>query len=367
MKKMILLCILFFGVMSNTAVLHAVTTEDYEVSNFYKYLQEVTPEWNKTKLKPCNILHGINDEEIGRLYRVYTKGKQQRGYIVYDYNKGVIEAAWEGTDNALSIKGNVYYISPGQFMSKSKFDEYIVKEKPHEKGMTFGYVGNITSVSSNNTFSYQILNLSLNTSMIPSLSGNVTTTTTYSSIKKVINNVPDYKWREGCTPTSLANVIAYFDNLWHNTLADEDGSSNFSYTQDSTTISNSLIDEIASYLDTNSSGGTTQPGLVYGWEEYLDDYSHSTYEVYFGSFYPLGTISTSNHNDYQTLISNGNPVVINIYNHDVYSNHSVTGVGYLLGYPSVSGAIVHDNWSSTSREIFLSYTEIHDYYFMYNV
>lgn len=334
--------------------------------DFFESMKEVTPEWYDSHLDKGVMLYDFEDEHIGWLYRP-CEGSKQTGYIVYIYGIGVIEAAWEGSDDALRIEGKVYYALPGGFFTEDERNEKL--QDIAKEDTVYGYKYRITNYNPvDSTISYYSYNWSLDSSKHPSLGLNVTSQGSSYGIRKIINRVPDYTGRKGCAPTALATVIAYFDNEWHESLSSHDGVMDFSWNYAVTTDSNELIDELAIYLNTDSSGGTNIFTIPMDWEDYLDDHNHGTYEVLMAAFsndsiwWP--EVNTS---DYQTLISRGNPVLISVLDYEGQGGHAVTGVGYVNAYPNVQGAIVHDNWSSTPREIFIDYKVLRDYYYMYNV
>ncbi|MCF7926433.1 MAG: hypothetical protein K9L74_02485 [Candidatus Izimaplasma sp.] len=364
MKKLglfFMLCIIF--VSFSTMEVYANGPEYNEVEQFFISMSSVTPEWENAKIKKGDDIYGYGDVKIGYIYRVFN-GQSQQGYILYLDNKGIIEATWEGTDLANEINGKVYYIFPGQYVSKKDFDELYVPEIESDKYYTYGTVARITADNGDDTFSYSTLSTTISQTYHPNLSSNVTVTSSYYSTRKTIDDVPDYTWRKGCTPTALANVIAYFDNEWHNSISPYDGPYNYPVNSENN-YSYNLIDNLALYLNTKTDGGTSQPDLSLGWEDWLDDYNHSTYHILVGSFNSGGLTGVTNTFDYQTLISRGNPVVINVYGHATYYEHSLTGIGYVNAY-GVAGVIAYDNAASTPREIFLNYSELDDYYFMYS-
>lgn len=367
MKKAIIV-LLFILVSFSYISVQAKDYRDIEVQKFVEQIKPGIPEWFDVKVKKGDKLYGINNHQIGYLYRLFD-GKQQNGYILYLDGYGIAEATWEGTDKAIDIVGSVYYIIPGQFVSKEEFENYEPTVSTIKNEMVFaGVVYDIWDVDRvARTYEYnELSNFTLNISNIPNLVSNVDVLSLNYYLKTTIKDVPDYTWREGCVPTSVANMVAYFDNnVWDN-LTPFDDSDSYSYTSSGNTASNNLIDDLADRF------GTVSPNtdILYMGEQLevlFDEADLSDYEIYFGVFddtHIPNPFGEENISDYELLIERGNPVAISLYAHPTYSNHTVTGIGYIASL-DFYGVIVHDNYSLTPKQIYISYDLVDYYQFIY--
>jgi hypothetical protein len=354
----------------------AKSSADELVNEFVESVSELVDTWTNPKIIKGDFLYGIDDKKVGYMYRVF-EDNEQRGYVLFLDSVGIAEATWEGTDSAVNIQGKVYYATPGLFMSKSEFAEYQENQidyillSENMLGSTVYHVTNGTTGAMDT-----ISNFSFSYSNVPNLASNVLSIGYTYSIRKTVQNVPDYNWYEGCAPTSGGMLVAYYDNEIWDTLSDYDGTNDYplsyewvdrwllsDYARNYDEVDD-LISELASstYFNTNSSGGTTIAQMNVGLEDYFADNGLSTYAVYLGDF-------DTNWSDYQSIISSGNVTLISILGHPVYGNHAVLGMGYLLAAPSTSGAIVHDTWPTEEgypKEIFISYDLLTYYSFIYN-
>lgn len=377
MKRKLLLFV-FMILCSTIFVVNvsAKSSADELVNEFVESVSELVDTWTNPKIIKGDFLYGIDDKKVGYMYRVF-EDNEQRGYVLFLDSVGIAEATWEGTDSAVNIQGKVYYATPGLFMSKSEFAEYQENQidyillSENMLGSTVYHVTNGTTGAMDT-----ISNFSFSYSNVPNLASNVLSIGYTYSIRKTVQNVPDYNWYEGCAPTSGGMLVAYYDNEIWDTLSDYDGTNDYplsyewvdrwllsDYARNYDEVDD-LISELASstYFNTNSSGGTTIAQMNVGLEDYFADNGLSTYAVYLGDF-------DTNWSDYQSIISSGNVTLISILGHPVYGNHAVLGMGYLLAAPSTSGAIVHDTWPTEEgypKEIFISYDLLTYYSFIYN-
>ena len=133
----------------------------------------------------------------------------------------------------------------------------------------------------------------------------------------VIDGVSSYQWSYGCSPTSAAQVLSYWDRNGFSGLFDASG-------LDVNLTANVYgeIGEIADWMNTNSSGGTYLSRINYGIEQYT---------LSKGYEFDAMTIGNSLHWDrFTEQIDLGRPLFMNVNSSTSYAriNHSITGIGY---------------------------------------
>jgi len=396
MRKLIIIALvsLFF---TSVGVVSAASVEYNEIKTFFEEYSHVEETWSEGKLKRGDDIYGPNSEKIGYMYRIFNKNVQQ-GYILYLDELGIVEAVFEGKDLASDITGKVYYILPGRFLSKIDYydivDKSIYEQIDLYHEVDYNDYNNPPGESSgwastgdpyfpeDVTFTNEWF--TINTSSVPNVSENLDGESTSFSSKSYLNNVPDYhNWSVGpiyggCGPTAAAMMIAYYDNEEYDYLTDIDGTQYgqdfpLTHTQVNNTVDD-LIIEMSDYLGNcrDADGNNTIPHnqcqgvgpgpFSAGMTNYLDAGYWDDYDVVIGRF-DVG------YTDYKNLINLGNPAVIYIENHPFYSAgdgaHYVLGTGYYTAMQSLPGAIVYDDWSTTPKEIFLSFNVLKYYYFLY--
>lgn len=209
--------------------------------------------------------------------------------------------------------------------------------------------------------------------------------------KRVINNVPDYhNWsygpiNNGCIPSSMANLIAYYDNeQWNNlsTLEGTDWQHPYSgywikyyfpmnHSDDKSLVDDLIIDlamESGNCIDL-SDGSTLPYSNCHGVTEYetvialnniLDDANIDAFSMF--------DDVASNINDITNIISRGHPIILIAENYQGQTGrHAVTGVGYVTYNSNVLGFLVHDDWNSTGKEIYLSTTAISNFITIFEI
>ncbi|VVB91176.1 Peptidase_C39 like family protein [uncultured archaeon] len=143
-----------------------------------------------------------------------------------------------------------------------------------------------------------------------------------------VSGVPYYLWYRGCSPTAAGMVLGY----WHDTRG---------YT--SLPTGNTLIDELANAMGTDSNGATYPWDIAGGITTVTANhgYSFSSSNYYTEAIgWPV----------YKSEIGNSRPMVISIWidNGGPYDDHSVTGVGYSDSTsPEQHLALVHDTWDQS--------------------
>lgn len=145
---------------------------------------------------------------------------------------------------------------------------------------------------------------------------------TSSLTAHILSGVPDYRWRNGCAPTSSAMVLKF---LYASDLKN--------------TSSSSLIDELADAMDTDSNGSTSTSKVYKGINKVLSSYDID------------GTAKRYEDPSFSKAVSEINknrPFVLHVYNNKQalgsyssgFGNHSMACIGYTKS--SGSYLVVHD-------------------------
>lgn len=374
----------------------AASVEFKEIQTFFEEYSEVEQSWSEGKLKRGESLYGPDDEKIGYMYRIFNNNLQQ-GYILHLDGFGIVEATFEGEDLASNINGKVYYLLPGRFLSKSDYydiinnsaseqDEFDTEEDdiyPVSRSVVSTGIS-VTGNPLTNTVTIENYDYTINTSHVMDLSSNYSSYSTSTSAKFYIENTPDYHnysygpISNGCLPTSAAMLIAYYDNEMYNTFTDIEGpfAAQFPLDHaDDPDLVDELIIEMSDYTGNCAHYPTgeiiyphfichmvTGNQTIAGITNFLDDANHDEWVAIADQF-------DTSVGQYQQLINLGNPSIIIIENHPIYNpggiGHAVLGMGHYAAYMSQPGIIVHDDLSSTSKEIWLSYSVAEWFIFLY--
>ena len=159
------------------------------------------------------------------------------------------------------------------------------------------------------------------------LSGDFVPETVSTKSGNMIYGVPNYDWYIGCTPTSSAMVLGYWQGH---------GYSDFPLGED-------LIEELASEMGTYNwpAGGTWPWDMDDGIEAVCENYDYD--DISSSNDYTLSWTETKNE------INNGRPFVLSMTlggaalgNSQSYGQHSVACIGYLDG--TYDYVILHDTW-----------------------
>jgi hypothetical protein len=397
MKRIFVLLLLTF-VMSMPEMVSAKDYEFSEIETFFHEYSRIESNWSNGKLKRGEDLYGMDDEKIGYMYRVYTIDVQQ-GYILYLDEFGIVEAAFEGEDSARNIDGKVYYILPSRFLSKKEYyqmlDDNEVDSQDvwnlHNNEDIINIFGGGTGLSVTGdpydpeNLIFSNVNYTINTSHVINLTSNYASYSTSMSGKYYVDGVPDYNnfpdspINNGCGPTAAAMMIAYYDNEKYNGFTEIEGICWWQKFPDIHSDDDDLVDELIvemsdylgncsdasgnNTLEHNQCHGVSTAQLAAGLENFLDDEGYDEWNTVVNSF-------DVDRAGYQRLISTGNPSVIFINDHPTYApgdaGHFVLGMGHYAAYMSQPGVIIYDNWSTTGREIYLSYDVVALYTFLYN-
>ena len=163
-----------------------------------------------------------------------------------------------------------------------------------------------------------------------------------------ISGVPDYKWRKGCTPTSLAMSIKY----------------RFGSSVDS---QNTLIDRLANACGTASKGHTLTSEIQTGVLSYLSSKNITpsfcrAYSVLAVSDIPIHGATSNPLSAYQSYINSDVPVIIlmdgakgtSTAYPNGFGEHSVCGTGYYVG---AAGQFVIVHTTQCEGDVYVAYSE----------
>lgn len=396
MKKFFTVTLMLIFLTSLTVV-SATDKELNEVETFFKEYSEFESSWQGAKLVKGERVFGLEDKEIGNIYRVYND-KSQQGYVLYVESFGIVEATFKGIDTAKNQKSDVYYILPGRFMSRDDYykqidtshndDALIIENKFLSSSKSTYYVGIFASGNAlTNTISIDdSYNYIINTNHAMNLSSNSVISTTTAGTEAYINNVPDYHnypygpVGKGCYPTSAAMLLAYYDNEADNSFVTTDPANiDFPINHSSfKTMVDGLIIDLAELMGNCSDYNTGQNiytgnnchsislgQSMVGLTHYLDNGNHDEYVAIADKFY-------NNFPQYQQLINLGNPAIIRVNNSPLYGvvpsgdlGHAVLGVGYYATINTDAGVLIHDNWESTNKVIWLNIDAVQWFEFIY--
>ncbi|MEC3263229.1 S-layer homology domain-containing protein [Bacillus thuringiensis] len=293
------------------------------------------PQWEGAQFRETKILHDFNGSVRGYLFQVKKENKDF-GYIIVngtDTGSSILESTREGSNPYKDVsESEAIYSGPIQYAKKAdgKFIDILRDEV----------------ISKNDA---ENINQELNEKKV------TTATSENTYVEKKINNVPDYTWYKGYTPTATANVVSYWaKNGFPNLLQSYEGS-------------NQLIENLAKDMGTiqgnrspegKVSGGQTEMSkIVPGLNKY---WNYRGYNV-------TGELNDKpSYEKYKKEINAGRPIIVNTLNHFLYKDHSITGIGFEEMYmpefnEKLSNIIIHDTWDETPVEIMLDYNESSKY------
>ena len=158
----------------------------------------------------------------------------------------------------------------------------------------------------------------------------------------------DFACFSGCTPTAATNLAHFWANAGYPSLGDaywpdtaldlRSRMETFCYGTTGTTLTSKIAPGLLAFAEAR---GHAFQSLQYCWPTDLDwvgcNHREFTWQRYADE------------------IDACRPALISISNHPLYGNHTVTGIGY-----DTSGGrfyIVHDNWTSTPREVWIQHEE----------
>ncbi|WP_020619049.1 C39 family peptidase [Paenibacillus daejeonensis] len=347
MKKKWMLLFLVWLIAITPITAYAEVTENSKIefsqydkavevaAQYVQVVQNNTEDWPHAQVNYEFPLFDFNERMTAHLFSVSSLGVDS-GYLIVsvDDNPVVLESTREGSHPYSKSSENLHYYV-GATMHYSQVDkEHIIDHRQ-------GKVINSNELKGSGTLQGMETNKSLapNKDSVLSFSStaDIRPFTIISYSRRIISGVPDYTNVIGCSPTSFSNIVKYWDNNGYPNLVQ------------STTTSTTLIQVMASYMNTLSNGTTNWNDRVTGMQNFWSDRGYSV----------AVTRISANFSTHKTEINNGRPDIINTVNDPTYSDHDMTGVGYeeyqdtnqnLAWFRYV---IVHDTWSSTGTDVYL--------------
>ncbi|MEC0211372.1 C39 family peptidase [Paenibacillus ehimensis] len=302
------------------------------------------PDWKGSSLSFEETLYDFDDKITSYLYTVKDEtSKSDEGYIIVSAGNDpiVLESTREGShpykgkkaesERPVYVGGLLHFVKvDGDKNSKALSDTEVT----------------IKDLRNNNTLKKSELKskglLSEGVKLAPSENKgeDIAPASRVSYSKRIISGVPDHSWEIGCSPSSMSNIIKYWDNNGYPNLV-----------QDNTTPS-TLIDVLATYMKTDrNNGGTTQ------W----DDRVHGTWAFWSDRYYNGANVKrvSPSYSGHKDEINSNRPDIINTVNDPNYTNHDMTGVGYEeyqdtdQNFRWFTYVIVHDTWPSTPTDAYV--------------
>ncbi|MCH5477091.1 S-layer homology domain-containing protein [Bacillus cereus] len=297
--------------------------------------------WKNANVDQGKNLYNLEGEISGYVFQV-NKDNQDLGYIIADSkktNNSIIESTREGSSPYKEVEeGKAIYTGPLQHFKKDndnitdihskqvlKIDDakqIELKKAPISKSIAY-------AATSNNDMDDMMFK------------------------EKLIQNVPDYTWFRGCTPTAFANIIGYWGKLGYGNLV-----SNKNHNQ--------IINQLADIMGTTP--GVKHPGRVDGGATQIDRMVPGLKQYFNNTGYNPEILydNTPTFEEYTKEIDADRPIAINIFDHPMYQNHTVTGVGYNHIYiPDINeeykDLILHDTWEDTPVDTLLNYNASKQY------
>lgn len=292
--------------------------------------------WNNTSAFNIKPLYDFNNKLIAYSVDIKNKDNDENAYAIMgqsEYNAPVLEFCpghlspydtinsdqkciydQETCYYSKDSSGNTFYDLKSHSKLSNECVNYLISESKIKK-----HVSSKPSISKSERAKLSVKNDKTGISVNSAQSS------------KIINNVPDYAWRDGCAPTATAMVLKY---TYYLPLY------NVSYV--------TLIDQLANAMGTRSNGWTATDEIPEGIRTVMRDHglSVATWNDYDGY--------GRDGNTYQELcneINNDHPVIINLYN-SKWNDHSVAGIGYQRT-SSYSYVVVHDTY--VQGDVYINY------------
>ncbi len=299
------------------------------------------PNWIDSKFSESKTLKDLDGKEKGYLFQI-QKDNQELGYVIVNGSvngNSVIESTRKGSNPYEGIaEDQAIYTGPLQYFKKD--GEKVIN-------LSTGQTEKIKSakIVSEKTMTGELLSKPF----IP-----WDTTEIYK--EKRINDVPDYVWYRGCSPTAFANIVAYWSKQGFPNLHTSNND-------------HRLIDDLGDDMKTKTGyrspdgklidgGGTYETDMVPGINHYFKTRGYSVFSE---------RILSPTYEKYKNEIDGLRPLVVNLQKHPMYENHSITGVAYeelhiLDLNEKYQNIIVHDTWTDvTPVEVMLDYNELSKY------
>ena len=173
-----------------------------------------------------------------------------------------------------------------------------------------------------------------------------TLSTQATTAYRLINGVPDwnqfwgsYSCWSGCSPTSGANIMGYWDN---------NGYSNLVAGSDWQGAVNDMRLHMNTVCTADGSGSTNVGSISSG----IINYASARGYTFASEVWCNDCGVAASYTNYQGEIDGSRPMLVDVIGHAQYGNHSVVGVGY---ESAGSYLIIHDNWPSTGENVYLQY------------
>lgn len=301
--------------------------------------------WNNTSASNIKPLYDFNNQLVAYSVDIKNKENNQPAYVIigeskddapilefcpghlspYDkissdqvcvYDRATCYYSKDGSQNS-------YYDIKNHSKLSTNFVKYLIAESKNKKT-----VSPKSSIAKTERSKLAVKNDNIK----------VSPSTVMSS--KILDNVPDYYWRRGCSPTAAAMVLKY---TYYLPLY------NVSYV--------TLIDQLASAMSTDSGGGTRPDNIPAGIRTALEYHGQQV----FTWNDPDGAGKDGNtYQEFCSEINDDHPVIINVYGSTQksrsyptgFGDHSMAGIGYQLT-SSYSYVVVHD--TGTDGDVYLNY------------
>ncbi|MFB6649251.1 S-layer homology domain-containing protein [Bacillus toyonensis] len=323
-----------------------VTKEEAQdkVKSYIKGVSEKSyPNWKGAQVGQSTILYDLEGSITGYAFQV-QKNNQDKGYIIASSEKqapSIIESTREGKYPYQQVEeGKSIYTGPLQHYKK--VDQTIV-----------------------NLHTEQTIDIKTAKQQIETTKPKNSTERTYSPKKELaqeqptfkensIPNVPDNQWYYGCTPTAVSNIAEYWAQNGYNNL------------KQNNETTNQVIEKLGKIMKTVP--GVKLPGRAEGGTTFIRDIVPGV-KQYWGErgYQPEVNLDTTpTYEEYTKEIDAGRPIIVSLVNDPMYSNHSVTGVGYEQMYiPEINedfkNFILHDTWEDTPVDAYYSYNDSQKY------
>ena len=287
-----------------------------------------TSSWIHNSIISATPLYGINDTVSAYCVDFFNEDIKQEAYMIVNITSGepqILEFHPNGKSPYSDCGHEEYYYGG--------FENYYVKENNNQ----------LRNLLTNTLASEDVVlcDKQASTSSTSSVSRSVT------SGYHNISGVPDYKWRKGCTPTSLAMSIKY----------------KFGSSVDG---QNTLIDRLAKECRTESDGSTwtdkIQPGVLsYLSSKNIKPSFCRAYSALAVSDIPIFGAASNPLSAYQSYINSDVPVIILMEDAkgtsaaypNGFGRHSVCGTGY---YTGSAGQFVIVHTTQCEGDVYVAYS-----------
>ncbi|HFJ9280769.1 TPA: S-layer homology domain-containing protein [Bacillus cereus] len=323
--------------------IHTISKQEAQ-SKAEKYLKGVSKQanskWQDTHFSESKTLYDLEGQITGYLFQV-QKNNEDLGYIIADSkNNGspILESTREGSNPYKNIdEGKAIYTGPLHHLKKEK-DKVINIHTSQAIGINQAKSIQIDKdkEKQHQPHTYNAPQMELNSQEPDYKEHN-------------ISNVPDYTWYHGCSPTAIANLVAYwgqhgYDNLFR-----------------SNETSNQLIDNLGAAMGTDSAGSTIESRMKPGLEQYFQSRGYNPV---------IGYDEKPTYEKYIKEIDSDRPIIINTLEEPYYGNHTMTGIGYMQLYlpetnENYRDIVVHDTWSDSPTDAYVNYDKSAKYFSSY--